>query len=263
MLKFEPINESLAVAEYAGGRVNRIYDGRGYSFTYLSEECAEAVREYALREEIPLVFVGVPREALGALLSGYRHADIDAEDSGSLTYRVSLKSEISLISEFPTAECSGVVLGEILDKDIPDYARLSRETADLGVWGYDYREDIKEPSDEYFLSEARADFARGAAMSLAVRYEGKFIGEAVLYRFDLSGGADIAIRLLPEWRSRGLGSHALSALLSVAEDIGLVKLRAEVMHRNLPSIALFSSFMDEVGRDGERVYFELSAEEDE
>ena len=263
MLKFVPVNDKLAVAEYGGIAITRAYGESGYSFSYTTPEALSAVREYALKEEIPLVFFGVPKEELGGLLSNFLYADVTAEDKERTSYTVRVKSELDFLSEIPSAECLGVTLGEIEEADAAEYARLSRETVLSGLWGYDYREDTPDPEDSYFLSEARLDFERGAALSLAVRTEGSFIGEAVLYRFDLEGGAEIALRLLPEWRSRGLGSRALEALLSVAEDIGLSRLTAEVMLENAPSLALFSSFMDEVRRDSERVYFELIAEEDE
>lgn len=263
MLKFMQKSDTLAEAEYDGYTIKREYGERGYSFSYVTESCAEAVRKYAKKEEIPLVYTEVPRQALGALISKFRHADVDAEDASASTYRVTVKSELALLDEIPTVRCGEVSLGKIADEDISEYARLSREPSANEFWGYDYRLDNSEPSDEYFINEAKAELMRGTAISLAVRFKGTFIGEAVLFGFDLSGGAEIGIRLLSEWRSQGLGALALEALIQFAEKIGLVRLRAEVMCENAASVRLFSSFMDEVFCEGGRVYFELSAEEDE
>ncbi len=259
MLKFKPISENLAVAEFNGALINRIYDGVGYSFSYAGDAAVEAVRAYARKEEIPLRFVGVPAAELGGLLARFRHADIDAEDPERSSYRVSPRSEAELLDGVPEAECGDVTLSALDERDIADYARLCRDRGTNKYWGYDYSEDNESPDDRYFFESALGELARGTAISLAVRRSGVFIGEAVLYSFDLEGGADIALRLLPEWRGMGFGSLALEGLLSVAESIGLTCLRARVLKDNGASLALFSAFMDKSGEDGESVSFVLSA----
>lgn len=262
MISFNPITEELAVCEFDGGQMKRIYSNGEYSFSVDSIRAAEAVREYAIKEEIPLVYTDVAPELLGELLSKFRHADIDAQDAARSLYRVRVKSEAQLLSELPAVECGGVELSPILREDIPEYFRLSTDMDTNKYWSYDYREDNAEADGEYFFLEQLRDFERGAAITLAVRAEGKFIGEAALYGFDLAGGANIALRLLPEWRSRGFGSLALEAVFTLAEDIGLISLYAEVNRENLPSLALFSSYMDKVGERGETVLFALYAEEE-
>ena len=122
MLKFTPKSDTLATAECEGQIIKRVYGKRGYSFSYVTKRCAQAVREYAKREEIPLVYTEVPKEELGELLSKFRHADIDAEDASATTYRVAVKSELALLDKIPTASCGEVSLGEILDGDICEYA---------------------------------------------------------------------------------------------------------------------------------------------
>jgi ribosomal protein S18 acetylase RimI-like enzyme len=53
---------------------------------------------------------------------------------------------------------------------------------------------------------------------------------------------NIGIVLLPEYRSRGLGTRLLSSLLDIAAQAGYVELRAEILASNLPSIGLFHKF---------------------
>lgn len=263
MLTFEPLSESLAVAKLDDEEIKRIYSDSGYSFSVRTLRACEAVREYTRREEIPLVLCDLPRELLGELLASYRHADVDALDSKRSVYRVAVKSEADLLSEVPSIEYQGVELSPIRREDIPDYYRLATDEKTNRYWSYDYREDNPKADGEYFFREQESDFARGAAITLAVRSEGDFIGEATLYGFDLAGGAYIAIRLLPEWCSKGFGSLALEALFNLAESIGLVKLFAEVNEENVPSLALFGVYMDEISREGGVVCFELSAEDEE
>jgi len=262
MLVFEPLTECLAVAKLGDEEIKRIYSDKGYSFSVSTLAGCEAVREYTRREEIPLVLSELPASLLGELLATVRHADVDALDFERTVYRVAVKSEADLLCEVPSIEYEGVELTPIRREDIADYFRLATDGETNRYWSYDYREDNPDPDGEYFFSEQESDFARGVAITLAVRTDGCFIGEATLYGFDLAGGASIALRLLPEWRSRGYGGLALEALLNLAENIGLLKLFAEVKEENLPSLALFGSYMDELSREGGVVRFCISAEEE-
>ena len=36
------------------------------------------------------------------------------------------------------------------------------------------------------------------AMNFAIRKDGKFLGEVIIYNFDFKGGAEIGVRILPE-----------------------------------------------------------------
>lgn len=263
MLAFKSETDDLAIAFYEGCPIKRIYKDGVYSFSYTSQSAIETLREYVRKEEIPLRLTGVPKDALGELLVRFRHADVDAEDTERSFYRVSIKSEAELIDAVPTVECDGVVLSALTPSDVADYARLCRDGDTNKYWGYDYKDDVPLPSDEYFYESAMQDFCRGSAISFAVRYSGSFIGEAVLYAFDLAGGAEIALRLLPEWCGRGLGSLSLEALLCAAEGLGLITLRASVNKKNTVSLGLFSAFMDKESESDDCVNFILRADEEE
>ena len=96
---------------------------------------------------------------------------------------------------------------------------------------------------------------RGESIALAIRQGEKLLGEAVLYAFDGMGGAEIAIRLLPENRGMGLGKSTVSALFEYAAKIGLTKLSAFIDKRNSASIKLFSNFMEISEESDTRVKF--------
>ena len=77
------------------------------------------------------------------------------------------------------------------------------------------------------------------SLTFAIRAEGKFVGEAILYAPDGRGRADIALRVLPEYQRRGYAADTISAIWKIAEKIGLTKLRAKIKNENTPSISLF------------------------
>ena len=263
MLSFKEMDDNLAVSHLDGTEIKRICSDGVYSFTYVGRAAALAVRDYATREEIPLVFTDVEKEELGGLVSLFRHTRIDALDPAASLYRVSVDSEGALFGEIEEIFSQDLTLSEILDSDIEEYARLSRDPEGLKYWGYDYREDNADADDAYFLSEMRRAREIGTAVSSALRLEDKFIGEAMLYAFDCQGGAEVGIRLLPEYRGMGLGGYALELLFELAEMMGVITLYATVFIENEPSVRLFSAYMDEVSRTENTVRFRLTAEEDE
>ena len=79
---------------------------------------------------------------------------------------------------------------------------------------------------------------------MAARSRSEFIGEATLYAFDGKGGAEFAIRLLPAYHGRGLGTEAVLAIMDAARKIGLIRLRAKIMRENLSSISMLRKVTD-------------------
>ena len=253
-----------AVTVYESCLLVRIFDMGRYLFVYpceLSEAAdaraaIDAVREYAMREEIPLVFVDTPGYALSEF-SGYRHMDIDADDPDSAVYRVRIKTECELISEIPEVKGERVELSALREADVPLYAELCKNKNVNKYWGYDYSEDVKEPRDEYFFETANADFARGVAVTMAVRADGEFVGEAVIYAFDGKGGAEFAVRLLPHFRGQGLGREAVIVAMEAARQIGLVRLYAKIMKENTASITMFRKITDDYSEDENHLIFSV------
>ena len=242
----------------------RIFDGE-YSFVYPIALCDGAdetaavngIRAYAVKEEIPLTFTDVPSEELGRLLPIFRHATVDAADSEGESYTVRVQSELSAIVEVPRIEISGeVVLDEIQAFDDVEFARLCKDRETNAFWGYDYSLDASDPADSYFREEAEREFAFGTSLSFAIRYKGKFAGEATIYRPDLLGGCDCAVRVLPECRRIGLAGAALSSLIEEARRIGFVKIRAAVMKDNMPSVKMCEKYFDSFSeRDEKTIVF--------
>jgi len=258
---------SYALTMSHGCLLVRVFDMGRYLFLYpfaVAEDASVqfailAVAEYARREEIPLVFSDVPAEELSSFV-GFRHMDIDSEDAECESYRITVKTECQLLDEIPEEVCGRVNLNAITEADMADYARLCKDEEINKYWGYDYSADVKNPTDDYFLSQAQLDFARGVALSLAIR-EGEceaFCGEAVIYAFDGRGGAEFAVRLLKEYQGRGLGRAAVLAVQALARKIGLVRLYARVKEENAPSLAMLCGVMPAVDELRDEKYYEIT-----
>ncbi len=251
-----------ALSRYSGCLLIRIYDGE-YLFSYpiaLEDSASEAdaieeIRRYAVKEEIPLTFCDVPSEALSMLLPLFRHSSVDAADTEGEYFTVRIATELSLIDEIPFAEEGELSLCALRVEDKEKYANLCRDEETNRYWGYNYRQDYPDADDGLFLEIAENELKSGAALALAVRYRGEFCGEAILYSFDLRGGAQCAVRILPEYRRRGLALGALKLLSGIAEGMGLISISATVDSENIPSVNLFSALFDRQVKDGKNVVF--------
>jgi RimJ/RimL family protein N-acetyltransferase len=244
-------DSEFALSVYSGCALVRVFDMGRYCFLFPYEIEADsdvsasisAIAEYAMREEIPLIFSDVPFDCL-SYFRGFRHMDIDAEDAEAESYRVRIKNECELISSVPSVARGRVELNEISEDDIADYARLCKEQNVNKYWGYNYSEDVSNPSDRYFYENALREFSSGVSVSMAIRFEGKFIGEGVIYAFDGRGSAEFAIRLLPEWQGKGLGTESSLAISDVGRKIGLTRLSSRVMNANGASLAMLKKISD-------------------
>ena len=254
-----------AVCHSCGCLLMRIYDGE-YRFIYPVSLCDEAdsleaamdIHAYAIKEEIPLVYDSVRKKDLADLVTGFRHLSLDSTSDNNVFYRVRVHSELELIDEIPEYYgYSGVGLTPITEEDDADYARLCKDEDSNEFWGYDYSQDEPNPDDSYFRESAEAEFYRSAALCLAIRAEGRFVGEATLYYFDRKGGCDCAVRILPEFRRRGYAVEALRCLKTLARRIGIMKLGASVYRGNKASLIMTSKVLRTVYENMETVRFEI------
>lgn len=253
----------VAISGAFGCLIVRICDNGEYLFSYpypLTESADEAgaveeIAIYARREGLPIVFIDVPRESLPVLMMGFRHADIDAEDENADSYRVTVKSECSLIKKAPRVTYGKVMLRELCDEDRDAYARICLDAENNKYWGYDFREDDPDADADFFMNTAKNERAIGTAISFAVISDGVFVGESALYDFDCRGGAEFAVRILPEYQGRGLARDILLATFDICREIGLMRLYAEVFAENKPSIAFCSRDMEIISDEGGRFVF--------
>ena len=230
----------------------RIYDTERYVFPMpfmlsddadLAEACRNLAR-YARRELIPLVISDIPREELGVLTGIFRYVDACCYEDDEDTFFIRVNNECDMCEELPKAEADGIRLDALCEADDVEYAALCRNRELNKFWGYDVDVDNPDATDSYYRSVAERELADGVAMTFAIRLDGEFAGEATIYDFDYFGSAAIALRILPRFHRRGIGSRSLGVLIDVARRMGLTHLRTEIMNENISSIKMTSKFMN-------------------
>lgn len=255
--------DEVAVCISDGCLLVRVLDGGEYMFIFpimLSQEGDTAgalvsVSEYVRREMLPFFLTDVPRECVELITEIFPHVNARAYEDDEDTFAVVVLNEIDLIEEYPTASSGNITLSPLSDGDVADYARLCSDSELNKYWGYDALGDNPTCDPEIFMQIAEREKKQGIALSLAIRREGKYLGEAVIYDLDFRGGAEVGIRVLSEYQGEGVGLDALDAVIDYAAKIGLSTLRARVREENIPAIKMTKKRLAEIRREDGVVYF--------
>lgn len=172
--------------------------------------------------------------------------------------RVRVRNELAYLEEIPTLESRRLTMDAMTEGDKEAYNRLCLDDGRNRWWGYDYRKDLEgELTEDYFLEVTRRDFRNKRAVNFAVRREGAFIGELVLYNFDYKGGAELGCRILPEYAGQGYGTEAFQRAAEWSlYQLGLYRLKAKCYHENEASRRMLSACMRPAGEDETFLYFE-------
>ena len=180
---------------------------------------------------------------------------LPAELGGKLHFTVGC--ELDGWDAVPRIETERLVLDGLRREDQAAYNALCLDDERNRWWGYDYRQDLRgELTEDYFLSVAQQDFANRLAVNFAVRLDGRLIGEAVLYRFDWRGGAELGCRIAPAYAGHGYGTEAFAAAADWAlYRLGLAKVVAKCYKENGASYKMLSSCMRPAGEDDTFFYF--------
>lgn len=172
--------------------------------------------------------------------------------------RIAMRNELYAVDEVPTLSSERLTLDAIGEADKEPYNRLCMDDMRNRWWGYDYRQDLSgELTEDYFLNVVRHDFSRKLCINFAVRLDGKFIGEVVLYRFNARGEAELGCRILPEYSGQGYGTEAFACVAHWSlYSLGLRRLVAKCYRENIASQRMLSSCMRPAGEDTTFYYFE-------
>ena len=176
-------------------------------------------------------------------------------------YHVELENELHRLAEVPALSTDRLTLRAFSEEDQALYNAICLDDERNRWWGYDYRTDLgdAELTEDYFLTVTREDFRRHLAVNFAVCLDGRCIGEAVLYRFDHRGGAELGCRIAAEEAGRGYGTEAFTAVKNWAlYKLDLRKVVAKCYHENSASFRMLSSCMKKVGEDETFSYFETT-----
>lgn len=204
----------------------------------------------------------------------YSNREDDAGDKGlrisKLQYKplellskhiVTAGSELDSIKEIPELRTDRLTLDAITQNDAGAYNALCLDDELNKYWGYDYKDDLNgELTDDYFVSVAEKDFDNSLAVNFAVRLDGKFIGEAVLYNIDYKGAAELGCRISREYHGNGYGAEAFAAAADWAlYGAGFEKVVAKCFRENSASYCMLSTCMREIGEDETFFYFEKTS----
>ena len=249
---------------FAGGcMLVRIYDEDRYLFIFpiaLSDDAyvavaLDALAEYIRREMLTFVMSDVPRDGLELVSTMFPHVDAMAYEDDDDLFAVAVKNELDMVEEYPTVTVGDVTLSPLTDADTAAYTALCSDRELNKYWGYDDLADNPTADPEIFMLTAEREKRESIALSLAIRRDGSYLGEAVIYDFDFKEGAEIGIRILPEFHGGGLGLVALDGLIRYARELGLTTLRARVRAENTAAIRMTKKRMAEVKREDGVVHF--------
>ena len=126
------------------------------------------------------------------------------------------------------------------------------------ILGIRLQKDLDEElTVDYFLKVARRDFKNRACINFAIRLNGEFIGETVLFNFDGKGACELGVRILRDYDGRGYGKEAfISTMRWALYYLGMSKIKSSCYVANIPSLKMHEELMKKTGFDGEKNYYE-------
>lgn len=194
--------DDVSVCISDGCMLVRVLDGGDYMFIFpimLSDSGDTAtallsLSEYVRREMLPFLITDAPREGIEVLTNLFAHVDARAYEDDEDTFAAIVKNELDLITEYPTVSSGDITLSPLSDTDTAAYTRLCSDRVINKFWGYDDLADNPSGDPEVFMLIAEREKKDGIALSLAIRRDGKYLGEAVIYNCDFNGGAEIGDR---------------------------------------------------------------------
>jgi len=161
-------------------------------------------------------------------------------------------------AEIPTLHTERLTLTALREEDIPAYNALVLDRDRNRWWGYDDVAGLGTGvTERSFFEVAQRDFGNRQAVNFAVRLDGRLIGEAVLYRFDCRGGAELGCRIAAEYAGKGYGTEAFAAVADWAlYELHMDRVVAKCFKENAASYKMLSSCMRKKGEDETFFYFE-------
>lgn len=162
------------------------------------------------------------------------------------------------VQAIPELRTERLTLSALTEADIPAYNALVLDGERNRWWGYDDVGGLGKPVEERsFYDVAMRDFENRQAVNFAVRLDGKLIGEAVLYRFDCRGGAELGCRIDGAYGGHGYGTEAFAAVADWGlYRVHLSRIVAKCYKENQASYKMLSSCMRKNGEDETFFYFE-------
>ena len=266
----------LAMAGAPWFRCGGFFDGERLLSLALAEQCGDTLiihiekALYSYPGIYPAMVQAFARTFGGDV--AWLNREDDAADRGLRTsklqygpdhlgdkYRFQPHSELEYhVRAIPTLTTERLTLSPLTEADIPAYNALVLDGDRNRWWGYDDVAGLGGPVEERsFFDVARRDFENRLAVNFAVRLDGQLIGEAVLYRFDYRGSAELGCRISREYAGHGYGTEAFAAAAEWGlYGVHLTRVVAKCYKENEPSRRMLSSCMRPNGEDDTFYYFE-------
>jgi len=171
---------------------------------------------------------------------------------------IGIKRSIDELEKVPTILTERLTLKEIEYSDKREYNILSTDEELNKYWGYDYKQEIKQPiTDNYFIDMVKRDFAKKSVVCLGVFLCGRLIGEVVMQYFDYFSGMEIGARICSKFAKKGYGRESISVASGWAMDaLNIEKIYSKCYKENESSKnMLIKSGMRENGSDENFFYF--------
>jgi len=256
-------------------RVGGFFDGDRLISLALAEKCGQTLiihiekALYSYSGVYPAMVQAFAQEFGGDVK--YLNREDDAADRGLRTSKLQYGPErlapkycfepqnelLRHVREIPELTTERLTLSALTEDDLDDYNALVLDRERNRWWGYDDVAGLGGPVErDSFLKVARRDFENRAAVNFAVRLDGKLIGEAVLYRFNYRGDAELGCRIAPAFAGNGYGTEAFAAVAEWAlYRVHLNRVVAKCYRENEASRRMLSSCMRPNGEDETFYYF--------
>lgn len=266
----------LRMAGKAWFRCGGFFDGDRLISLCLAEKCGETLvihiekALYSYEGVYPATVQSFAR-AFGTDVK-YLNREDDAADRGLRTSKLQYgpaflapkycfepqNELLSHVLEIPTLRTERLTLSALTEADAEAYNALVLDGGRNRWWGYDDVGGLGGPVErDSFLRVAQTDFQNRTAVNFAVRLDGALIGEAVLYRFNYRGDAELGCRIAASAAGHGYGTEAFTAAADWAlYRMHLTRVVAKCYHENEASRKMLSSCMRPSGQDETFLYFE-------
>ena len=135
-----------------------------------------------------------------------------------------------------------ICVTDIEEKDKKPYFDLYVDEEINRYWGYDYKTDLKtQLTEDYFYCFQKELKEKKEEYTFAIRKDGRYVGEIVLYNFDDDDYAEIGFRLCKNCSGKGYAFESVKLVLEYCKNVLRLKgIKARSFKQNKKSVNLLN-----------------------